>query len=160
MQAKTFKQILKDSALPGAVATATTLAAVAARGRQETGSAIAPINASSHALWGEQAAEVERITLRHTLPGLLANVAGAFWWALVFETLFGTLVRTPSGRRSAVRAAAGSAATAGLAYAVDYHILPRRLTPGWEHRVSNRALAVGLGAMAAGLCIGALLERR
>ena len=57
------------------MATATTLAAVAARGRQETASAIAPINASSHALWGEQAAEVERITL----PGLLTNVAGAFW---------------------------------------------------------------------------------
>jgi len=153
---KTWTQALSDSALPGVLATVTTLAMIAARGRQETGSAIAPINASSHALWGKRAADIEEITLRHTLPGLLANVAGAFWWALVFEKLFGA---TLSGR-SITRAAAGSAATAGLAYAIDYGMLPRQLTPGWEHRIADRGLFLGLGAMAAGICAGAMLVRR
>lgn len=47
---------------------------------------------------------------------------------------------------------------AALAYLVDYHLVPKRLTPGWEERVSDRSLAAIFGAMAVSLPIRRLLE--
>lgn len=153
---KTWREAMRDSIIPGTVAGLTTLATIAARGRKDTDSAIAPINASSHAIWGDKAAGVEATTIRHTVPGVIFNVAGAAWWALVFEKLFGTAV----GRRGFPAALLGSTATAGLAYLVDYHVIPRRLTPGWEHRVSRGSLFMTLGAMATGLTVGTMLTRQ
>jgi hypothetical protein len=40
---------------------------------------------------------------------------------------------------------------------VDYHVVPKRLTPGYEHRISSGALLATYGALAAGLALGALL---
>jgi hypothetical protein len=153
---KTWTQAFKDSIVPAAVADAATLATVALCGRRDSGSAIAPVNASSHVIWGERAAAVERATLRHTLPGVLINAGAGLWWALVFEKLFGAM----ADRHGAAAAATGGAATAALAYAVDYHLVPRRLTPGWEHRMSGRSVATSLAAMGAGLAVGAVLSRR
>ncbi|HET8700313.1 MAG TPA: hypothetical protein VFL97_01415 [Nitrococcus sp.] len=153
---KTWREAMRDSIAPGTAAGLTTLATVAARGSKDTGSAVAPINASSHAIWGDKAASVEAITVRHTVPGVIFNVAGTSWWALVFEKLFGTAV----DRRGFPAALLGGTATAALAYLVDYRIVPRRLTPGWEHRVSRSSLFMTLGAMAAGLTIGAMCSRR
>lgn len=150
---KSWREAMRDSIVPRAVAGATTLAIVAARGQRKTGSATASVNASSHAIWGDKAAGVEVITARHTVPGVIFNMAGAAWWALVFEKLFGD-------RRGFPAALLGGTATAGLAYLVDYHIVPKRLTPGWEHRVSRGSLFMALGAMAAGLIVGAMLTRR
>ena len=40
-----------------------------------------------------------------------------------------------------------------VAYVVDYHVVPRRLTPGFELRVPRRALAAVYGALAVGLAL-------
>jgi hypothetical protein len=153
---KSWQQALKDSVVTGAVADLAVGAAIAVFGRRDSGSAIAPVNASSHALWGDEAAHVEQITLRHTLPGLLINAGAGIWWALVFQKLFGAA----SDRHGLPAAVAGGAATAALSYIVDYHLVPRRLTPGWELRISRRSLFMSLGAMGAGLAAGALLAAR
>lgn len=152
---KSWRRALKDSVVPGVAAGIASLAAVAARGWLDTGSAIAPINASSHVIRGDKAARVEEVTVWHSLPGGIINAGAAMWWALVFQKLFGSAV----SRRGAPAALLGGVATSGLAYAVDYHLIPRRLTPGWEKRISNRSLGMSLGAMAAGLAIGAILVR-
>ncbi len=153
---KNLQQAITDGLLPGLLAGAAVMATVAARGRQDSGSAIAPINATSHILWGDAAAEEESITARHTLPGALINLGSGVWWASVFETLFGDSV----DRRGPGAAAVGSLATAGIAYLLDYKMLPERLTPGWEKRISGLSLAMGLGALALGIGIGAVWERR
>ncbi len=150
-----WSQNLKESLIPGAAAGLTACAAVAAFGQRDSDSAIAPINATSHVLWGEEAARVERATLRHTLPGLAINASAGIWWALVFKALFGR-----AAQRSHTAAIAGGLATAALAYGVDYHLVPKRLTPGWESRISDRSLYMTLGAMGLVLGVGAILARR
>lgn len=153
---KSWDAALKDSLVTGAAASLAAGAAVAWRGRRDSGSALAPINATSHVAWGDAAAQVERPTWRQTLPGLAINTGAGVWWALVMQKLFGEEV----DRRGLPAAIAGGAATAALAYVVDYHLMPQRLTPGWELRISRRSLFIGLGAMAAGLAVGAMLTRR
>lgn len=147
---------LRRSLWPGAVAAAFTCTAVALLGRSDTGSAIAPINASSHVIWGDRAGQIEEVTLSQTLPGLAVNVGASFWWAFVFEELFGRKVE----RSGVAGTLAAGCATAAVAYVLDYRILPRRLSPGWEQRLSDRSLLASLGIMGIGLGVGALLGRR
>jgi hypothetical protein len=49
-------------------------------------------------------------------------------------------------------------AVAALAYFVDYRLTPRRLTPGYERRLSGRALLAVYASLAAGLALGGLLQ--
>jgi hypothetical protein len=42
---------------------------------------------------------------------------------------------------------------------VDYHVVPRRLTPGFEMRVSKSALALVYAALALGLWASSSLRR-
>ena len=46
------------------------------------------------------------------------------------------------------------------AYVVDYHLVPSRLTPGWERQISPRALALVFGALALSLPVRSLARRR
>jgi hypothetical protein len=66
--------------------------------------------------------------------------------ACLYEMLAGRRVRTRS------RALAGGALTSAVAYVTDYHVVPRRLTPGFEMRLSRAALAAVYVALALGLC--------
>ncbi|QKT03842.1 hypothetical protein HUS23_08420 [Ectothiorhodospiraceae bacterium 2226] len=152
---KPWRQSMRDAAAPTALATVTTLLTVALRGRHDSGSALAPINATSHVLWGPRAAASGRVTVNHTLPGLLINAGATGFWALVMERLFGARLDA----RGKAAAPVAAAATAALAYLTDYHLVPRRLTPGWEHRISHRSLALAFGALALGLGAGAALAR-
>lgn len=153
---KSWGQAVKDAVIPGAVAGAATSLAAAACGRADTGSAIAPISATSHVVWGDRAASVETPTLRHTLTGYLINSAAALFWAAVMQKLFGDAVR----RRGLPAAILSGATVAGMAYVTDYHLVPRRLTPGYEKRVSTPSLFLIYGVLALGLSAGALLVSR
>jgi drug/metabolite transporter (DMT)-like permease len=64
-------------------------------------------------------------------------------WASVFQFL-----RRESPGRSPLTDAAGVTA---LAAVVDYAVVPKRLTPGWEKVVSPAAIALAYGAMMIGL---------
>jgi hypothetical protein len=146
--------ILARAVATGSLAGAAATAAVALCGVRETGSGVAPINATSHVLWGDEAAGADAIDVKHTLPGLLINVGAGVFWALVHELV---LARLP--RRDRATVVASAAAVAGIAYVVDYHLLPRRLTPGWELRLPRRGVALGFGALGFGLCAAALVRR-
>jgi hypothetical protein len=50
-------------------------------------------------------------------------------------------------------------AVSAIAYLTDYHLIPRRFTPGFELRLSRRALALAYGAFAVGLSLRDLLHR-
>ncbi|MBN6150844.1 hypothetical protein JR065_10865 [Xanthomonas sp. AmX2] len=43
--------------------------------------------------------------------------------------------------------------TAVVAYVVDYHVVPRRLSPGFDSRMRLRHLPLAYAAFAAGLCV-------
>ncbi len=54
----------------------------------------------------------------------------------------------------------GAAVVAASAYVIDYHLIPRRFTPGFEHRVSGKSLAVILAALAVGLATRDIISAR
>lgn len=56
--------------------------------------------------------------------------------------------------------AAKAALVSGVAAFVDYGMMPKRLTPGWEHAVGGRGVVAGFAALALGLLAGALVTRR
>lgn len=148
--------LLRAAAISGLLASATTAAAVALRARRETGSAIAPINATSHVAWGDEATQVEPVDVKHSALGAAIHASAGVLWAALYEKLFGA--RAERGDVGA--AVAGGAAIAALAYVVDHHALPRRLTPGWERRVSTRSVLFTYGVLAASLPLRAWLRRR
>ncbi len=146
---------LQDALVAGSIVAAVTIASVAWRGRHDSGSAVAPINATSHVVYGPEAGNVDVADFRHTLPGLAINAGASVFWAAVYERLFG---RADEGD-SVGKALLGGGAVAGLAYLLDYHLLPKRLTPGWEERVSGRSLGLIFAAMALTLPVWSLLRR-
>ncbi len=145
--------IVRGAVLAGGAAGLTSLAMLAARGRADHRSAVAPINATSHVLWGDRALRVDRPTVRHTLPGLLVHVASTAFWGAVQQGLFGT-------RRGLVPNTRNAALTSALAALVDLKLVPGRLTPGWERRLSTQSLVWVYGALAVGLAIGGELAAR
>lgn len=144
--ALSWKRSFNRGLLSGTSASILSTVALAARGRSETGSALAPINAVSHWYWGDRATRVDQANIKNTVPGYLTHHATSIFWAVLFEKVFGGALR---GRPGPTLAA--SAATAAVACVVDYQMTPKRLTPGFEHRLSKASLFVVYAAFAAGL---------
>jgi hypothetical protein len=135
----------------GVAAAATTLAATLLS-RADTTHPAAALNATSHIVWGDDAASVDGADLRHTALGALLNAGAMLAWAGVQ----GLLPRSKSVGGALVK---GSFVTS-LAYVTDYHVVPKRLTPGFEKRLSGRSLGLIYASMAAALSVGALVTAR
>ena len=148
-----WKLALWEGALLGSLASLFSTAALAIVGRREAGSYFAGTNAVSHWLWGDEAFLRNEPDWRHTALGYATHHGAAIFWAVLYSWLSGLRpeARTP------VNAAAGAVATSALAYVVDFQFTPDRLTPGFEHRLSKRGLAVVYGGFAAGIFLGALM---
>jgi hypothetical protein len=147
--------VLRDALVTGSIACIATLAAAALCGSARKGNAIAPINATSHVLWGGEAAQALRADLKHTVPGVAINEGASLFWAAIYEQAFGR--RADRGEWGT--ALAGGAAVASLAYLVDYHLVSKRLTPGWELHLDARSLAAIYAALAISLPLRGLLRR-
>jgi len=143
-----WQRALNRGVLSGTCASSLSTLALAARGRSECGSALAPINAVSHWYWGDHATREDRPSFKYTVPGYLTHHATSIFWAVLFEKAFGDQLR---GRPA--RTVAASAATAALACFVDYQMTPRRLTPGFEHRLSKTSLFLVYLLFGAGLAV-------
>lgn len=147
--------LIKHTLQQGLLATTSTTMALGALGAAQSRDPIGPINAVSHILYGdEEAMTTSDIDARHTLAGAGLNSASVTLWAGVFELLFGRWAR-----RGTRQAFAAGAMVSGLAYAVDYHVVPKRLTPGFEQKLSPKRLVAVYGILAASLAVGALLSR-
>jgi hypothetical protein len=149
-----LQQLVVRALGPGSFAGLATMAVVALAGMRESRSGAGPINATSHVIWGDKAGSADSVDLKHTLPGVLINGGAGVFWALAHE-----LLRTRVRRRGPVAAVAGGAAVAGLAYLVDYHVIPRRLSPGWELRLSRGSVALGFVALGLSLAVAELARR-
>lgn len=142
--------LLVNTLCTGVLATLTTTVAAAICGKKETGSALAPVNAVSHIMWADEAVTHDDASMRYTAIGLALNSAAVMSWAVVFEMLFG------GARKDGDVAGAllGGVCVSCLAYITDYHLVPERLTPGFEKRLSNSSLFFIYAALAAGLGLG------
>lgn len=156
MALKGWSEALRDGAVSGAIAGAATAAVASLCGARDSGSAIAPINATSHVVHGREAADATHIDLKHTGIGFPVHVGSAMLWATLYERAFGSA----ADRGNLGQALAGGYAVAALAYLTDYHAVPKRLTPGWEERVSGGSLALIYTALALSLPVRGLLRGR
>ena len=146
--------IVADGLWNGAVATVATTAAVTACGMIEKQRVAAPINAISHILWGDQAARQSGPSAKYTVPGLILNGAAVTSWAILQELIFGRR----QVRKPIARTLAEGAAISGLAYFTDYYVVPPRLTPGFEKRLTTKSLAGIYSVLAVSLGIGSWLR--
>ena len=115
--------------------------------RRFTGSYASALNATSHLLWGDRAQLKNSYSMKYTGVGLAANYGASVLWAALYEAL------GRGKRRSVIRALGDGALTSAVAYLVDYHLVPRRLTPGFELRLPDRALTAIYTALGIGLAL-------
>lgn len=148
-------QIGRAAVVSGSVASVVSTAALALLSTVEGRGAAQPTNATSHWWYGDRAARVASPSAAETAVGYATNHAAAIFWALLFETLRSRLsVRSLSG------SAQLAAATAMVAAVVDYGLVPKRLTPGWELVLSRKSTAAAFLALAAGLTLGGMLSEQ
>lgn len=121
----------------GSCASALSTIALACSGHLECGRAFAPVNAVSHWIWGDRAIHADRPAWRHTAVGYVIHHAMSVFWAAFYE---GWVHGAPSRRRPGPAIAAGLAVAAAACF-VDLKLTPRRLTPGFERRLSPLSLA-------------------
>jgi hypothetical protein len=152
----TWTTALREGSVAGGAATLLSLAVLALAGRRENGSAVAPVNAVGHWLWGDEALRADEASLRHTGTGVVTHLAAGVFWAALYSRLWGQ--RPAAG--SVPQAIAGGIATSAVAFAVDYGVVPKRLTPGFEHRLDAGAMLATYASLAAGLALGAVLLGR
>lgn len=150
--ASSWGQALREGAVSGSMASLLSTAVLAAAGARQAGSAVAPINAASHWLWGDESLHAQRASLRHTLTGYLTQHAASVFWATLYSRVYG---HRPEAKRLP-QAVAGGIATSVVAAVIDYGVVPKRLTPGYEHRVSTGAMVAIFAALAAGFALGAV----
>jgi hypothetical protein len=112
----------------------------------------AALNAVSHCLWPD-AIWQEQPSVSYTAAGAAIHMGSAVFWGALFEAL--------CGRRSSVSTIVTAAATTALvAYVIDYHAVPKRVTPGFEAHLPKRSLAMTYVALGAGFTIAALARQR
>ena len=144
---------LRDAVVSGTTAAIASTAVLAASGAAEAGHPFAPTNAISHWYWGASATRRNAFSWRYTVLGYLTQHGASIFWALLYEKLVGERRR----RELPLAALAKAEAVAALACFIDYRMTPRRLTPGFEERLSRRSLAAVYAAFGAGLALGGAL---
>ena len=140
--------------VPGLLAAVASAGALAWAGRREVGSAAAPLNGPSQWVWGRAAPYRDDATWRHTGVGFAIHHLASLVWGGLFEFF---RRRAPQDVPGTI---ASAVATTAIANVVDFRFTPDRFTPGFEKRLSHRALFVTYAAFAAGLAAGGLITSR
>lgn len=149
---KSWREAIRDCRFSGGLASAATGLAASLYGKWRLQHAAAPLNSVSHVVHGDEAAAHDELSLKYTVPGLALNHAAALFWAAIYEKLFGD---EPTLRRALL----GGSAVALLAYVIDYHVVPQRLTPGYEKRMEPAGLAAIYSALALSLALSNIVRR-
>jgi hypothetical protein len=151
---KEFSEYMTDTLHTGFLAGLTTTVAAATCGAMEGQTPVAPLNAVSHILYGDRAALEEGASAQFTLPGMALNAAAVGSWAAVYEAAFGE-----TADKDPFFGLVGGVAVSALAYITDYYVVPRRLTPGFELRLSNKSLFGIYASLALSLGLGPIVCR-
>lgn len=147
--------LLGNSLVSGTVAGAASAAVLAVLAKFEGVAPIQTINASSHWLHGESAGQVKDVDVKHSGTGLATHCGACIFWATLSEALRARAL--DAGPRRIVRDAA---VVSTIAATVDYGLMPKRLTPGWEEPLPIRSVAGGFAGLALGLALGGLVAQR
>jgi hypothetical protein len=151
-----WERALYEGVIAGSVASVLSTVALAWAGRRENGRVVAPVNAISHWFWDRSALWCDEPSLRHTLLGYLVHHGASTFWGVLHALAWG--VRQQAKRP--LPAVTGATAAAALACFADYRLAPRRLTPGFEHRLSRRSMFAVYASFALGLALGSMAMGR
>jgi hypothetical protein len=151
----TWKQAFREGLVSGSLASLFSAAYLAAAGWRR-GYAAAPINAVSHWFMGDRSLVENRLSVAYTATGYVTHHAASVFWAVLHAKAWGT---RPEAKKP-VPAALGAAAAASIACFVDYELTPKRLTPGFEHRLAKPEMTAVYTFFALGLMAGSLLMNR
>ena len=149
------RQTWAHTGYPAVASGLVSAAALLWRGHRELRRAAAPMNAPSHWVWGDRALAQDGLSWRYTALGTVTHLASAMLWGVLYDLLRGH--RSQPTLRNAVTDAALVTATAAC---VDLVVVPQRLTPGFERRLSHRGLVWVYAGFLAGLVAGAALKER
>lgn len=132
-------------------------AVLAWRGQRERSRPLAPLNAPSHWFWGDRALRRDGASWRYTAVGMLTHQASSLLWGAVYAML-----QRRRQHPTPATVVMDAAAVTAVAAVVDLAVVPKRLTPGFERRLSREGLIWVYGAFAIGLALGgmATLRRR
>ena len=147
--------------ISGSSASLLSMLAAYGLGRRERDAPFAPINAISHWLHGPAAYAEDRASLRHTILGLVIHHASSLVWGALYQTLLRNVVEPRAvegrpvrrGRPGVADRCAGAAVVTAIAAFTDLRLVPPRLSPGFEHRLSRRAVALIYLCFALGLAV-------
>jgi len=87
---------------------------------------------------------------------MLLNAGACVFWATFYERYFGRA----ADRGDVGTALLGGGIVAAAAYVTDSHLVPKRLSPGWDHRLSGGSLGATYAVLALGLSLRGLLRKR
>jgi hypothetical protein len=110
----------------------------------------------SHWFFGDRALRQDEASLKYTLTGYVTHHAAAIFWAVLHAKAWGAREEA----KSPVPALAGAVTAATVACVVDYQLTPKRLTPGFEHRLGRPEMANVYAFFALGLTVGTLLMKK
>ena len=151
-----FKRHFKNALISGTIVGIATGIAGSVYAMADRKNPVAPINAVSHIVWGKEAIRRDDVTLKYTGTGALLHYFSSIWWALVYESWFGRKAEK-KGARNALK---NGVIVSGLAYIVDYHLIPDRLSPGFETRLSKYSLPLMFGVIALTLPLRSIVKHR
>lgn len=149
------RQVGRDAVGEGLLAAALSAAVLLWRGRTDTGSAAAPLNAVSHWIWPHAALRRDDVSLKHTVTGSVTHAAASLFWAAFYS-----LIRHARREPTAVNAVVDAAALTTVAAVVDLKVVPKRLSPGFEERLNRGSLVLVYVGFAAGLALAGIRALR
>jgi hypothetical protein len=145
---------LRRTLVDGTLAGLLSLAVLAWRGRAELIRPAAPLNAPAHWFFGDESLREDGPSWRHTLTGAAVHQVSALFWGLLYAAL-----QQRRGPASCMGAAADATAVTAVAALVDLRLVPERLTPGFQHRLSPPSVAAVYLAFAVGLAASCAWRR-
>ncbi|HET8747329.1 MAG TPA: hypothetical protein VFM98_17150 [Ramlibacter sp.] len=150
-----WKQAFREGLVSGSCASLLSVAYLAWAGNRR-GQPAAPVNAVSHWFFGDRSLRQDEPSLTYTLTGYLTHHAAAIFWGVLHAKLWGAREEA----KDPVPAVGGAVTAAAVACFVDYQLTPKRLTPGFEHRLGRPEMANVYAFFALGLAIGSMLMKR
>lgn len=139
----------------GSAASTLSAAVLAWRSRQDTGDALAGLNAPSQWLHGSEALRARGPDGKHTAVGGAIHWASSVWWGALYQAL-----RSARRRPTTANAVTDAVAVTALSAVVDLKLVPERLTPGFQHHLRPSSLALVYGSFALGLLLVGMSQTR
>lgn len=151
----TWKQAFREGVVSGTLASLLSGAYLAFAGNRSSRPA-APLNAVSHWFFGDRALRQDEPSVTYTLTGYLTHHAASVFWGVLHAKAWGSRPEA----KSPLPAAVGAAAAAAVASFVDYELTPKRLTPGFEHKLGRPEMLNVYACFALGLMLGSLAMKK